>query len=104
MRKTTHEVISVHEHPHCLFLLQLAYRFTLYLEVQRDRAHGSKSSGQARVSCGALPRTPWMCLCSVEGLGDAVIVGRGILVADLLDDPPNGRTVGDMVIYALGHP
>lgn len=36
---------------------------------------------------------------SVEGVGHAVEVGVGILDADLLDNPPDGHTVGDMTVY-----
>ena len=45
-----------------------------------------------------------MCLRSVEGVGDPVEPGGGILVEDLLDDPPDGRTVGDVVMHASRHP
>ena len=45
-----------------------------------------------------------MCLRSVEGVGDAVELGRGILAEDMPDDPPEGRTVGDMIIHASRHP
>jgi hypothetical protein len=44
-----------------------------------------------------------MCLRSVEGVGDAVELGRGILVEDLLHDPPEGRTVGDVIIHTSRH-
>ena len=37
-----------------------------------------------------------MCLRSVEGVGDAVELDGGVLVEDLLDDPPEGR----MVVHA----
>jgi hypothetical protein len=43
------------------------------------------------------------CLRSVEGVGDAVELGVGILDEDLLDDPPEGRTVGDVIIHASRH-
>lgn len=36
---------------------------------------------------------------SVEGVCHAVEVGVGILDADLLDNPPDGHTVGDMTVY-----
>jgi len=44
-----------------------------------------------------------MCLRSVEGVGDAVELGGRILVEDLLDDPPEGRTVGDVIVHASRH-
>lgn len=45
----------------------------------------------------------WMCLRSVEVVGDAVELGEGILDEDLLDNPPDGCTVGDMVVHASRH-
>jgi len=45
----------------------------------------------------------WMCLRSVEAVGDAVELGEGILAEDLLDNPPDGRPVGDVVVHALRH-
>lgn len=44
-----------------------------------------------------------MCLRSVEAVGDAVELGEGILDEDLLDDPPDGRAVGDVVVHASRH-
>lgn len=44
-----------------------------------------------------------MCLRSVEGVGDAVELGKGILVEDLLHYPPEGRTVCDVIIHATRH-
>jgi len=44
-----------------------------------------------------------MCLRSVGGVGDAVQLGGGILDEELLDDPPEGRTVGDVIIHASRH-
>ena len=44
-----------------------------------------------------------MCLRSVEGVGDAAELGEGILDEDLLDDPPEGRTIGDVIIHASRH-
>ena len=44
-----------------------------------------------------------MCLRSVEGVGHAVELGVGILDEDLLDNPPDGRTVGNMVVQASRH-
>ena len=44
-----------------------------------------------------------MCLRSVEGVGHAVEIGVGILDEDLLDNPPDGRTVGNMVVQASRH-
>jgi hypothetical protein len=41
------------------------------------------------------------CLHSVDG--DAAELGEGILLADLLDDPPDGRSKSDMVVYASRH-
>ena len=46
----------------------------------------------------------WMCLRSVEAVGHAVELGEGILAKDLLDNPPDGRPVGDVVtMHALWH-
>jgi len=45
----------------------------------------------------------WMCLRSVGGVGHAVELGVGILDEDLLDNPPDGRTVGNMVVQASRH-
>ena len=45
----------------------------------------------------------WMCLHSVEAVGDAIELGKGILDEDLLDNPPDGRTVGDVVVHASRH-
>ena len=45
----------------------------------------------------------WMCLHSVEAVGDAIELGKGILDEDLLDNPPDGCTVGDVVVHALRH-
>jgi len=44
-----------------------------------------------------------MCLCSVEAVGDAVELGEGILDEDLLDNPPDGCTIGDVVVHASRH-
>ena len=44
-----------------------------------------------------------MCMRSVEGVGDAVELGVGILDEDLLDDPPEGRTIGNVVMHASRH-
>ena len=44
-----------------------------------------------------------VCLRSVEGVGDAEELSGGILAEDLLDDPPDGRAVGDMVMHASRH-
>ena len=44
-----------------------------------------------------------MCLRSVEGVGDAVELGGGILAEDLLDDPPEGGTVGDVIMHTARH-
>ena len=44
-----------------------------------------------------------MCLRLVEGVGHAVEIGVGILDEDLLDNPPDGRTVGNMVVQASRH-
>lgn len=41
------------------------------------------------------------CLRSVDG--DATELGGGILLEDLLDDPPDGRSVCDMVVHASRH-
>ena len=45
----------------------------------------------------------WMCLRSVEGVGDAVELSIGILAKGLLNDPPEGRTIGDVVMHASRH-
>jgi hypothetical protein len=45
----------------------------------------------------------WVCLHSVKAVSDAVELGKGILDEDLLDNPPDGRGVGDMVVHALRH-
>ena len=45
----------------------------------------------------------WVCLHSVEGVGDAVELGQGVPDEDLLNDPPEGRAVGDMIIHASMH-
>lgn len=45
----------------------------------------------------------WMCLRLVEAVGDAVELGEGILDGNLLDNPPDGRTVGDVVVHASRH-
>ena len=44
-----------------------------------------------------------MCLRSVEVVGDAAELGKGILDEDLLDDPPDGRSVGNVVVRASRH-
>ena len=44
-----------------------------------------------------------MCLRSVEGVGHTVELGVGILDEDLLDNPPNGCTVSNMVVQASRH-
>ena len=44
-----------------------------------------------------------MCLRSVEGVGDAVELGGGILAEDLLDDPPEGRAIRNMIVHASRH-
>jgi len=44
-----------------------------------------------------------MSLHSVEGVGDAIELGGGIFAEDLLDDPPEGCTVGDVIMHASRH-
>ena len=44
-----------------------------------------------------------MCLRSVEAVGDVVELGEGILDQDLLDNPPDRRTVGNVVVRASRH-
>ena len=44
-----------------------------------------------------------MCLRSVEVVGDAEELGKGVLDEDLLDNPPDGRSVGDVVVHASRH-
>ena len=44
-----------------------------------------------------------MCLRSVEVVGDAAELGKGILDKNLLDNPPDGRSVGDVVVHASRH-
>lgn len=43
------------------------------------------------------------CARSVEGAGDAIELGGGILDEDLLDDPPHGSPVSNVVVEATGH-
>jgi hypothetical protein len=45
----------------------------------------------------------WMCLRSLDGVVDAIELGEGILDEDLLDNPPDGRTVCDVVVHASRH-
>lgn len=44
-----------------------------------------------------------MYLRSVEGVSDAVELGEGILDEDLLENPPDERTIGDVVVHASRH-
>ena len=45
----------------------------------------------------------WMCLCLVKAVGDVVELGEGILDEDLLGNPPDRRTIGDVVVHASRH-
>lgn len=39
----------------------------------------------------------------LEGVSDAVELGRGVLETDLFDDPPHGRAVRHVVMLASRH-
>ena len=69
-------------------------------------------SSTRRVSVGPQPveetkmltsLAPWIFWRSVKVAGDAVELGKGILDEDLLGNPPDGRSVGDVVVHASRH-
>ena len=46
---------------------------------------------------------PGWCLGSVEGVLHAVELGRGIPLEEQLDNPPEGRSVSDVVVHSSRH-
>ena len=72
-------------------------------ERREERYTIGKKAHRVRVRSGVCVWGGGMCLRSVEGVGHAVEIGVGILDEDLLDNPPDGRTVGNMVVQASRH-
>lgn len=70
---------------------------------QMEKTSQEKQKTREKDSGGEDEDDAWMCLRSIEAVGDAVELGEGILDEDLLDDPPDGRTVGDVVMYTSRH-
>ena len=45
----------------------------------------------------------WTCLGSIDGVGHAIEIGEGVLLEDLLDDPPNRGSIRHMVMETTRH-
>ena len=45
----------------------------------------------------------WMYLYLVKGVGHAIELCIGVLDKDLLNNPPDGRSIGNMVVQASRH-
>ena len=70
---------------------------------RRYKKQMEKTSRKKQKTRGKDEDGAWMCLRSVGVVADAVELGEGILDEDLLDNPPDGRTVGDVVVHASRH-
>ena len=69
-----------------------------------DKSKETEDEGKGQWGGGRKDEdSAWMCLHSVEAVGDAVELGKGILDEDLLDNPPDGCTVGNVVVHASRH-
>ena len=75
----------------------------IFQRPAEEEEESGRRGGRTVGGGGNVGDEAWMCMRSVEGVGDAVKLGMGILDEDLLDDPPEGRTVGDVVMHSSRH-